>query len=68
MDQYGFGSWNVPRRGILKVHGESGEQPLQMAMSPARYWGAVTGKKAKGFQMLCMSLVKTWDYTKGERT
>jgi hypothetical protein len=30
MDQYGFGSWNVPRRGILKVHGENGAQSLQM--------------------------------------
>ena len=30
MDQYGYGNWNVPRRGITKVHGQQGAQSLQM--------------------------------------
>lgn len=29
MDSYGYG-WNVPRRGIVKVHGEQGALALQM--------------------------------------
>ena len=29
MDQYGYG-WNIPRRGIVRVHGEEGARSLQM--------------------------------------
>ena len=30
MDAFGGYGWNVPRRGIVKVHGEQGAQTLQM--------------------------------------